>query len=111
MDHYEIWCDLRETSRDREFCANVDSYLAHVQERGLLESWSLARRKLGFGVTGLGEFHITIDVRDMAQLEALFQYVATRTGEVERLHAAVFSMVRNAQFSLYRDFPDQPRQL
>jgi len=32
---------------------------------------------------------------------------AARSGEVEKLHAAVYSRVMNARFGLARDFPDR----
>jgi len=57
----------------------------------------------------LGEFNITIEVKDMAQLESTFQYVATRGAPVEPIHAAVFSMVTDFKAALYRSFPDAVR--
>ena len=44
---------------------------------------------------------------DMAQLDAAFNLVSTRTGEIETLHKAVYSAVTNLKFGLYRDFPDR----
>ena len=51
-----------------------------------------------------------IDVDDMAQLETAFQRVASRAGVVEEFHHHVNSLVDNARFALYRDFPDAPRK-
>jgi hypothetical protein len=87
----------------------VASYLGHLRERGWIEGCRITRRKLGFGPPGLGEFHIIIEVRDMAQLEQAFQQVATRADEIEALHRAVYSAVKDLQFALYRDFPDPVR--
>lgn len=109
MDSYEIYCDLRPGVRDLEFADAVAAYLDFLVRDGLLTSWRLTRRKLGFGIDGLGEFHLALEVRDLAQLDAAFSLVATRDGEVERLHSAVFSRVANARFALYRDFPDPVR--
>jgi hypothetical protein len=109
MDCYEIWCNLKDSSQDLPFCANVARYLGHLREQGWIEGYRLTRRKLGFGPPGLGEFHITIEVRDLAQLEQAFQRVAGRTGEIEALHHAVYSAVKDLQFALYRDFPDPVR--
>ena len=36
------------------------------------------RRKLGLGPSTLGEFHIVIEVRDLAQLDAAFGTAASR---------------------------------
>jgi hypothetical protein len=110
MDHYEIWFDLKDTSGDVAFATAVDRYVGQLRDEGLVHGWRLTRRKLGFGPSGIGEFHLTIDVRDLSQLEAAFQRVATRAPDIEVLHAAVFSAVSNVSFGLYRDFPDPVRQ-
>lgn len=109
MDYYQVWVNLKETHRDLEFCENVQRYLSHLKEKGLVEGFTVARRKLGFGPHELGEFNITIQVRDMAQLEATFQYVATRGAPIEPLHRAVYSMVSDFRSALYREFPDPVR--
>lgn len=110
MDYYHVWCNLRDGVRDLEFCTHVARYMGYLRERGLIEGHRLTRRKLGFGPPGLGEFHIVIETRDMAQLEQTFRHVATRGGEVERLHRAVYAAVTDATFALYRDFPDAVRE-
>ncbi|MFM9958890.1 MAG: DUF6614 family protein [Phycisphaerales bacterium] len=109
MNHYHMWCNLRESRKDLEFSASVRAYLDHLKGQGLIESWSLQRRKFGFGPPGLGEFHITVSTRDLAQLDSAFGVVATRAGEVERLHHPVYSMVTDFVSALYRDFPDPER--
>jgi hypothetical protein len=80
--------------------------MEHLKEGGLIESWRLTRRKLGLGAPGLGEFHIMIEVKDLAQLEQAFEHVAGRREPVEGFHFGVNSLAQNAVFALYRDFPD-----
>jgi hypothetical protein len=109
MDHYHIWCNLIDGTQDLQFCEDVRRYLGHLQEQGLIERFRITRRKLGLGPAELGEFHITIETQDLAQLERAFQQVATRAGEVEALHQAVYSAVKDVRFGLYRDFPDGVR--
>lgn len=104
-----MWCNLRDSRKDLEFSANVKAYLDHLKGRGVIESWTLQRRKFGFGPPSLGEFHIVVSVKDLAQLDAAFGVVATRAGEVERLHHPVYSMVTDFVSALYRDFPDPER--
>src|SRR5262245_22100198 len=110
MDYYLIWCNLKDSTRDLEFCAAVERYLDHLRAQGLIEGFRLTRRKLGFGPPVLGEFNITIDTRDLAQLDQAFQHVAARAGETEAFHRAVFSAVTDLTFALYRDFPDPERE-
>lgn len=109
MDLYHIWCDLKPGVSDTAFCAQAAAYLAHLQQQDLIGAWRLTRRKLGLAPAHLGEFHVMIEVRDLAQLEAAFQAVATRREPVEGLHFGVNSLVQNATFALYRDFPDATR--
>ena len=109
MDVYNIWCNLRDSSRDLEFAERVDAWLGWLANEGRVEGHRLTRRKLGFGPAGLGEFHVAIETRDLAQLEQAFDVAATRAGQAEELHSHVFSMVRDVVFSLERDFPDPQR--
>jgi hypothetical protein len=109
VDCYEIWFDLKESHRDLEFARSLHEYMQFLFTRGLITGYRLTRRKLGFGPQGLGEFHVTIETRDLRQLEDAFQRAASRDSEIEPLHAKVYSAVKNTQFALYRDFPDGVR--
>lgn len=77
-----------------------------MKEKGLIGSWRLARRKLGLGAPGLGEFHVMMRVKDLAQLELAFTRVAERREPTEGFHFGVNSLVHHTVFALYRDFPD-----
>ncbi len=101
--------DLKDSHRDLEFVENVNKYLGHLKAEGLLESFLLTRRKLGFGPKEIGEFNVMIGVKDMAQLDAQFQYVASRAPPVELLHRSVYGMVGTFNAALYRSFPDAAR--
>ena len=109
MDCYHIWCDLKESHKDLEFAESVRVYMTYLVTNGLIEGYRLTRRKLGFGPQELGEFHIIIETKNMAQLEEAFQGAAARRGEFEQVHSAVYRAVKNARFALYRDFPDAVR--
>lgn len=109
MNYYHIWVNLKDSHKDLEFCENLNSYLGHLKQQGLIESHTLTRRKFGFGPFSLGEFHINIMVRDLAQLENAFSVIARRDGEVEDLHRKVYSAVTDFKAALYRDFPDPVR--
>ena len=109
MQYYQIWCNLRDSHRDLEFCGNVRAYLGYLKDAGKLEGFTITRRKFGFGPDGLGEFNITIATRNMEQLDAAFSTVAPREGRLEELHRAVYSMVTDFRSGLYREFPDPER--
>jgi hypothetical protein len=110
MDIYHVWFDLKAGTSDVTFVEHAQAYLGHLVEVGKVRGFRITRRKLGFSPTGMGEFHVMIEVSGLAELDATFQHVARRAGEVEGLHAAVNQLVQNAAFALYRDFPDPFRE-
>jgi hypothetical protein len=109
MDWYHVWCDLKSGVDDLAFARAVDAYMGHLKTQGVIEEHRMTRRKLGLAPDWSREFHIMIGTRDLAQLDAAFNKAATRSGEVEALHRAVYSCVCNLWFALYRDFPDPVR--
>jgi len=109
MNIYHVWCDLKPGVGDIDFSEKVAKYLGHLKSEGLIESWRLTRKKLGLGPPGYGEFHLTIETKDLAQLDKAFERVAGRREPVEGFHFGVNSLVVNATFALYRDFPDPVR--
>ncbi|MDO9458516.1 MAG: hypothetical protein Q7N95_00125 [Alphaproteobacteria bacterium] len=110
MDIYHVWCDLKPGVSDTEFAANTSEFLGHLRAQGKIGGFRLTRRKLGLGPSDLGDFHIMIETEDLAQLDAAFKHVATRSGEVEKAHFSVNSMASKVRFALYRDFPDIVRK-
>ena len=110
MDVYQGWFNLREGCSDLEVAAAFEAYMGHLQQRGMIAGWRLLRRKLGLGPALLGEFHFVIETNDLAQLDAAFRAASAREGEVEALHHALNSRVKDAIFALYRDFPHPNRK-
>lgn len=110
MDLYHIWCNLRPGTSDLEFCSAVDRYLGALRAEGRVAGHRIARRKLGLGPRELGEFHIVIEVEDLAQLDRAFFEVSSRRGPIESLHHAVNQSACDVTFALYRDFPDVHRE-
>ena len=109
MNCYEIWTDLLPGTNDLEFVGLVQSYLGHLVSAGHMEGYRIRRRKLGFGPDGLGEWNLSLEFKDLRQLEDAFDLIATRKGEIEKLHHEVYSRARNPRFALYRDFPGTER--
>ncbi len=110
MDIYHVWCNLKPGVTDVEFADKVAAYMEHLKAGGHIETWRLTRRKLGLGPPALGDFHLMIEVKDLTQLDHAFQHVASRDEPVESFHFGVNSLVQNAQFGLYREFPDPTRK-
>ena len=110
MDYYHTWFDLKPGIKDTDFARALTRYMTYIKDRQLIEGWKLSRRKLGLGPAELGDFHLVMETRNMAQLEEAFQHVASRAEPVESVHFDVNSKVQNARFGLYRDFPDAVRR-
>jgi hypothetical protein len=110
MDVYHVWCDLKPGTSDLDFARDVHAYLSRLRDEQRIAGFRLTRRKLGLGPRELGEFHVEIEVRDLAQLDQAFRQVSTRRDPIESFHAAVNQAVRNLAFALYRDFPDPQRE-
>jgi hypothetical protein len=109
MDHYHTWFDLKPGTKDAEFARAIARYMNHLKDNGLIEGWRLTRRKLGLGPADLGEFHIVMETKDLAQLDAAFNHVSSRREPVESVHFGVNSQAANLKIALYRDFPDAHR--
>ena len=109
MDVYHIFCNLKPGVSDTHFADKVAAYFAYLKDEGLISGHRVTRRKLGLGPSQLREFHIMLEVEDMAQLDRAFNHVAARSEPVESFHHAVNSLVTDVFFALYRDFPDPVR--
>lgn len=109
MDIYDIWVDLAPGVKDLDLTDAIQAWLGHLQSQGHITTFRITRRKFGFGPPALGEFHIAIETENLAQLDNAFHHAATRSPDVEKLHAEVYSRVTNYQAALYRDFPDPQR--
>ena len=109
MDQYHIWFDLKDSHKDLQFARHLDAFLGHLKEEGRIATYRLSRRKLGLGPSTLGEFHVVIETTDLAQLDEAFGSIVPRKDPLEKLHRAVYGMITQATFALYRDFPDAAR--
>jgi hypothetical protein len=109
VDVYQISCNLKPGIRDLEFVEDLTRYLGRLRDDGRLEGFRVLRAKLGLVPSTAREFVIQLEFRDLAQLDSAFALVSTRSDPVESLHHAVNSKVQDAQFALYRDFPDPQR--
>ncbi len=109
MDLYHIWCNLKPGVSDTHFAGRATAYFQYLEAEGLIAGHRITRRKLGLGPPQLREFHILLEVADLAQLDRAFNHVATRSEPVESFHHAVNSLATDVFFALYRDFPDPVR--
>ncbi|MDG1067538.1 MAG: hypothetical protein P8P40_04040 [Sulfitobacter sp.] len=109
MNLYHCSIDLRDTSKALSFAAAVEAWMGHLQSNGVIQSWRLCRRKLGFGAPQSRDFLLEIEVENMTQLDEAFRFTASSEAGVERLYTTVHQMVGVADVALYRPFPDPER--
>jgi hypothetical protein len=92
MNIHHAWCDLKPGVSDIAFSEGASKYLSHLHAKGLIESWRITRRKLGLGQPEIGEFHLMIEVKDLAQLDRAVDHVAERSEPTEGFHFGLNSL-------------------
>lgn len=109
MNLYTCFVDLSHEARALVFANAVSQWMTHLEDAGVIAGWSLYRRKLNLAAGPMRDFMLQIEVEDLAQLDRAFKAAAHRDEEVERLYSAVHSQILNADYGLYRPFPDPER--
>lgn len=109
MNLYHCSIDLRDAAKAVGFAVAVDAWMTHLQSIGVIESWRLCRRKLGFGAPVSHDFLLEIELRDLAQLDQAFRHTGTNDPAIEGLFTTVRQMVGTFDTALYRPFPDPER--
>jgi hypothetical protein len=108
MNIYHIWCDKEGDLSDAGWVLNMKSFLQQLVDEGKMESYRVTRCKMGFrSIQDLPEWHIMMEFKTMAQMDAAFDRVAPQEGELEHKHRSFNQFVAgNIQHALYRDWPD-----
>lgn len=109
MNLYHCSIDLKDGAKALSFAMAVDQWLSHLQERGVIQSWRMMRRKLNLASDRCRDFLIEIEVENLTQLDAAFRLIGEDDFDAERLHNSVNQMIAAADFGLYRPFPDAAR--
>ncbi|MEM8732149.1 MAG: DUF6614 family protein [Pseudomonadota bacterium] len=110
MNMYTCFIDLNNDAKALSFALAVETWMTYLQDQGAIAGWQLYRRKLNLGSPAHRDFLLEIAVTDLAQLDQAFRTLGKRDDEdVERLYNAVHDHILNADFGLYRPFPDPER--
>ncbi len=110
MNLYHCMIELNSGSKALAFAAATDSWFGALQERGLIRSWRLMRRKLGLGAEGQADFLLEIEVEDMAMLEDAFRAVGHGDDALAHKYDLMHGMIATSSVGLYREFPDPERR-
>ena len=110
MDYYMIWANKEGDISDLDWVNNMKGFLNHLVDEDKLVDYKIARCKMGFrSVADMPEWQITMECRDMAQLEDAFKRVAPLGGELEEKHKSFNQFVADdIQHALFTDWPISP---
>ncbi|WGW02954.1 DUF6614 family protein [Tropicibacter oceani] len=109
MNLYTCSIDLRNDGVALKFAKALDEWMTHLQERKVILSWQLYRRKLNLASSSHRDFLLQIAVQDLAQLDQAFRTLGQHDETVDMLYRAVHDQIMHAEFGLYRPFPDPER--
>lgn len=109
MNLYHCSINLQENTKAIAFAVAVEAWMKHLEASGVIRSWRMCRRKLGFGAPRARDFLLEIEVDDMTQLDRAFRFTAAKDDMTERLYTTVHQMVGDVDIALYRPFPDPER--
>lgn len=109
MNLYQCAIDLTDDAKAVAFAVAIDGWMSHLQSNGMITSWRLCRRKLGFGAPLARDFQLEIEVVDLCQLDQAFRFTASKDDQTEGLYTAVHQMIGAVDVALYRPFPDPER--
>jgi hypothetical protein len=103
VKYYQIWCNLKDGSKELEFHEYSMKYLGYLRNHAWIADYHITRRGPGSGLAELGEFNITMEVHDLSLLRQPLEPVSPHNHEIEKLYGAVYSLVKDVKFALYRD--------
>ncbi|PIE12489.1 MAG: hypothetical protein CSA70_09170 [Rhodobacterales bacterium] len=109
MNLYTCSIDLHDDAKALVFAHAVGEWMTHLQNAGTIQGWRLMRRKLNLVSGGQRDFLLEVEVRNLAQLDSAFRLSGTRDERVENLYRAVHTLIAEADYALYRHFPDPER--
>ncbi|OIQ32071.1 MAG: hypothetical protein BM562_06090 [Alphaproteobacteria bacterium MedPE-SWcel] len=109
MNLYHCQIDLQHEAKALAFASAVEQWMEYLKNRSAIVSWRLLRRKLNLANDSCKDFLLEVEFADMTQLDQAFRILGEKDEEVARLYANVSALISNADFGLYRPFPDPER--
>lgn len=106
MTTYHCMINLKPGANALAFAHAVQNWFGMLKSAGKIESWHLQRRKLHLAGPGFGDFLISLQLRDMAQLDLAFGHLGEHQDVSLRAYEQMHGMIDQLEVGLYRDFPD-----
>ncbi len=109
MNLYTCAIDLKDDAKALAFAQAMELWMEFLKSRGTIQNWRLLRRKLNLASGNNRDFLLEIEVDDLAQLDSAFRLTGTQDEAIETMYRNVNTLIANADFGLYRPFPDPER--
>jgi len=108
VNHFHLWCNLKSGVDAREFGDGARELLSYLHEREMIEGYSIARRGFVIAPPELGEFHVTVEFRNLEQMDRTLALVSNGSEEVAEFCQPLAAMIRDVSLAMDKDFPDDP---
>lgn len=109
MNLYHCAIDIHNETKALAFAGAVDQWMAYLKERGVVQGYRLLRRKLNLASDNCRDFLLEIEFKDLTQMDQAFRVLGEDNEEVARLYRNVNTLIADAEFGLFRPFPDPER--
>ena len=106
MTTYHCMIDLKPNANALAFAHAVNHWFTGLKDAGKISGWHLQRRKLHLAGPGFGDFLLSIDVLDLAQLDLAFAHLGGQDDSAARAYDQMHGMIERFEVGLYRSFPD-----
>lgn len=106
MTTYHCMIDLKPTANAIAFAHAVQNWFEMLKSAGKIESWQLQRRKLHLAGPGFGDFLLSVELHDLAQLDLAFGHLGEHQDVSLRAYEQMHGMIERCEVGLYRSFPD-----
>jgi hypothetical protein len=106
---YSCQITLRDDAKALAFAKAVDDWMSFLAARDAIRGWRLLRRKLNLAADCFHDFLLEIEVENLSQLDDAFRLTGQQDEDIATLHHNVHMLIAQADFALYRPFPDPER--
>ena len=109
MNLYSCQISIRDDAKALALAKAVDEWMSFLATKGVIRNWRLLRRKLNLAADCFRDFLLEIEVENLSQLDEAFRLTGQQDEDIATLHHNVHMLISEADFALYRPFPDPER--
>ena len=106
MNVYICLIQLKSDARALAFAQALDAWMTLLRDSGRIDDWRLLRCKLNLASDAFTDFLLQITVRDLAQLDLAFGFLAEGGDDAVQRYDRMRQHIARVEFGLYRPYPD-----